>query len=227
MKLPVLPVILLAFAASMASMAQAGVTTTGTVYGNTAGSLASTSQTLMTDQSGLSAGYTSGVTDFATYIAGNPTHVTGAGGATWLSNGVPTFPFELDFDLGSTQTIQSLVIWNGTGAANAAINAFSVSTANVADFSVSTPAGSFNNVPASELEEPATVFDLTDTSARYLRLTVNSYFGNFCCTGIGEVLFETTAVVAPPLNPVPVVGTLPLTGLSLFALAAAARRRRT
>jgi hypothetical protein len=56
------------------------------------------------DQSGLSAAYTSGVTDFDIYLASNSTHNTNLAINLWRSDfGVPTG--NVDFDLGGTFTI--------------------------------------------------------------------------------------------------------------------------
>lgn len=199
--------------------AQAGVVTTGTVYANTAGNYPGFPVTAMTDQSGLSTGYTSGVTDFATYIAGNPTHATSAGGGvSFLTPAIPNFPFTLDLDLGSNVAILGLALWNGSAGNDAAIDAFEVRTASVADFSVSTLVGSFRNPIGSSGPEPATVFDLTDTVGQFVRITVNSYHGNLCCAAIGEVAFDAG-------NAVPIPATLPLAGLGLIALVLARRRR--
>src|SRR5262249_11316039 len=64
------------------------------------------------NQSGLSAGYTSLVTDFAAYLAGNPTHNMANGANGWFSfNGTVTGNF--DFDLGGSFTIESFALWGG------------------------------------------------------------------------------------------------------------------
>ena len=63
------------------------------------------------NQSGLSTGYTSLVTDFDTYIASNPTHNSNLFANVWVS-AIGTLTGNFDFDLGGTFTIQSFALWN-------------------------------------------------------------------------------------------------------------------
>ncbi len=64
------------------------------------------------NQSGLSTGYTSQVTDFDTYIASNPTHQSIVSAYRWFSASTTG---NFDFDLGGTFTIQSFALWNAGG----------------------------------------------------------------------------------------------------------------
>ena len=65
------------------------------------------------NQSGLSAGsgYTSQVTDFDSYIATSPTHLSSGLGIRWASADGTTVG-NFDFDLGGTFTIESMALWN-------------------------------------------------------------------------------------------------------------------
>lgn len=214
-----------------ASVANAGTVTSGSVYNNTAGEFSVDYVVgLMSDQSGLSGNYVDGVTDFATFTASGVTHATqeGAGGVTWLSNGIPSFPFDLDFDLGAEMDIQSLALWNGTSGNDAAINSFDVFTSSTSDFAVATLVGSFNNPIGVDTPEPVTVFSLTPSTGRYVRLVVNSYYGNGCCAGIGEVAFDVNAaaVVAEPIPSMSTYGMLVMIlGLMLLAAYGHSRNR--
>lgn len=203
--------------------ANAGAITSGSVYNNTAGELPGAfGVDLISDQSGLSSGYTDGVTDFATFTGSGVTHATvESAGGTWLSAGIPSFPFFLDFDLGAGQGVLSLALWNGTAGNTADISGFSVFTSSVADFSVSTLAGNFINPIGVGGPEPVTVFDLIDSVGQYVRLQVNSYYGNSCCTGIGEVAWDVGSVTA-----VPEPATLGLFGLGLAGLVLLRRRAK-
>src|SRR5882757_2969794 len=54
------------------------------------------------DESGLSAAYVSGVTDFSTYVA-TTTHARTDDQNGWLSSGPNVLPGHIDFDLGVAQ----------------------------------------------------------------------------------------------------------------------------
>jgi len=201
--------------------ANADVITSGSVYNNTAGEYSAAYNVgLLSDQSGLSSAYVDGVTDFATYTSSGVTHATseGGGGVTWLSNGVPNFPVFMDFDLGAALQILNLALWNGTAGNTASINGFSIFTSMVADFSVSTFAGAFNNPIGVNGPEPVTIFDLTDTTGQYVRVQLDSYYGNGCCAGIGEIAWDVAAVPEP--------GTLALFGIGLLGMGLSRRRKK-
>ena len=69
--------------------------------------------TQLIDQSGLSSGYTSGVT-LATSAA-STTHVDTAFSNGWASSQPTGFsPFVLSFDLGATESISGLRLWSTT-----------------------------------------------------------------------------------------------------------------
>jgi hypothetical protein len=203
----------------MGTSANAGVITSGSVYNNTGGEYSSAFNVgLLSNQSGLSSSYVNGVTDFAAFTNSGVTHQTNEGGVTWFSkSGVPNFPLMLDFDLGASQNILSLALWNGTAGNTAAIKSFSVYTSGLADFSTLTHVGSFNNSMGVDGPEPVNVFDLANTNGRYLRMQVNSHYGNTWGTGIGEVAFDVAAV------PVPAAAWL--MGSGLLGLVGVARRK--
>lgn len=62
--------------------------------------------TLMIDQSGLSSSYTSGVTNFDTYLASNPTHNSTL--TTGWESGFAITTGNVDFDLGSSVTVSRM-----------------------------------------------------------------------------------------------------------------------
>lgn len=63
------------------------------------------------DQSGLSTGYTSLVTDFDAYIASNPTHNSSSLNNIWAGSR-PDLGGSVDFNLGGAYTIESMALWN-------------------------------------------------------------------------------------------------------------------
>jgi hypothetical protein len=117
------------------------------------------------DQSGLSATYISGVTDFDTYIGSNPTHSLLAQNNEWFSdfgNLTPT----LTFDLGSVLTIDRIALWveESSGFTTAALSS-SVDGQAFGSLGTINPAN-----PPRGSDYPAEVFGFTATSMQYFRM---------------------------------------------------------
>ncbi len=160
------------------------------------------------DQSGLSAPYTSLVTDFDTYIASNPTHNSSPAAHVWASaQGKPTGNF--DFGLGGTFTLQSFALWDLGGNAAQNLVGFQLLASADASFSTFTSLGSFTANPnnGSVLAARPEFFTFTATSAAFLRMVITSNHGGVGSTGFGEAAFEVQLPTA-----VPEPGTLALLG---------------
>ncbi|MEW6995267.1 PEP-CTERM sorting domain-containing protein [Colwelliaceae bacterium MEBiC 14330] len=143
------------------------------------------------DQSGLSIGYTSGVSDFDTYLSLNPTHI--ADSNTWFSSvGVSSGYFDLS--LGGMFNISSLALWNESQTSGQGVNTFNLYAANNIDFNASTLLGSF---AAIEGTQTAQVFNFSNTLASHFRIEVLSNHGSSCCTGIMEIAFEKSVTDVP------------------------------
>ena len=142
------------------------------------------STTNIINQSGLSTGYTSGVTDFDSYVA---THPTNNAGNAWAGLGGPVLG-SMVFDLGDIFNVESFALW--TQSNSNAINAFSILVDGVL-------AGSFNALVGIGPNVAAQVFDLTALSGQFITLQVNSIHGGNN-VNIGEVAFEA-AVPEPAI----------------------------
>ena len=176
---------------------------------------------LTIDQSGLTMGYVSGVTDFAMYVALSPAHFASNTTRNYAASFLLPPDAIVDYDLGLDDfdlplRISQLAFWQYPFSTTGSILDFDVYTSNdstFADLSV-VLVGSFTAViDGSGLGAPGTgvqVFDLLDTSARFLRIDVQTVAGGGF--GWSEVAFD-----------VPEPSTAALLGLGLAALAA--RRR--
>ncbi len=208
-----------ALIALTASAASAGVVTaSGTVMSDTG--LFGYSAYRLNNQSGLSAGYVSGVTDFLAYTSANPTHSGSSGGNGFLANaGV-----SVDFDLGATYLLSDLALWNDVDFQGTKL--FTVRIADNAAFTGAVSLGSYSATygPASGAIG-AQLFDLADATGRYVRVTFDSNHSSGSMTNpyvnVGELVFGVQAA-----SNVPEPASLALVGLSLAGLALSRRRKR-
>ena len=169
------------------------------------------------NQSGLSNSYTSGVTNFTSYISGDPTHTVGFQGSEWFS--AIGSSASVTYDLGSVIGIRSLALWNEESSGIGMLSLFQ-SSDGVSFSSI----GSFSPTDNPfDVSYGAQVFDFSPTAARYVRFDMSgcpqepSGFGS---CAIGEVAFQSAQVAS-----VPETATW---GMMLFGFAAvgSAMRRR-
>lgn len=167
------------------------------------------------DQSGLldaafnPTGFTSGVTDFATFDPGS-VHHTNVAPTQWLGADPPiNIPGGvIDFDLGGLWHITRLAYWMSNFLNG--MNAFELLISSVSDFSVATSLGNYN---VAHNQSTGQVVDITDGTGRYVRFIHNSHHGNR--TGMAEIAFD-----ASPATVVPLPAAVPLfvTGLGVLGL---------
>jgi hypothetical protein len=171
------------------------------------------------DQSGLSANYVSGVTDFAAFTAGT-THNAGLGLAnTGVVGGVDGFaglPVTLTFGFDRLVSLSQLALWNvpgqfGVGSFQIFAGAQALSGLLTAD----SPSG-----PAV----PAQVFSFTQVVTDSISLVIRTTASTLTTDRpiLGEVAFGGNFAVAPPAG-VPAPGALLLFGLGLVGVVAARR----
>jgi hypothetical protein len=167
------------------------------------------------NQSGLSVGYTSGVTDFDTYIASNPTTFHGSGSNIWsASAGVLTGNF--DFALGGSYLLDGMALWNLIGDSSA-IRDFNLLLADNPSFSGAVTVGSFtalNNL-GSGSNAAAQVFTFNPTAASFVRLEIqNTWDASAFAAAFNEAAFR-----GAPVAPVPEPATCSLVLSGMLALA--------
>ncbi len=148
------------------------------------------------NQAGLSTGYTSGVTDFDTYIASDPIHTLLFAGNEWFSN-EPSTTAQVTYDLGSAMGIDRLALWNeessGIGSLDLLTSIDGITFSSL---------GTFIPVPAGAVVDySAQVFSFGATNARYVRFAMSDCpagAGAFNSCAIGEVAFRSAAIGAIP-----------------------------
>ena len=140
------------------------------------------------DQSGLSAGYTSGVTDFDTYTA-STTHsgkVSNSGFTGQETNG----PQQFTFDLGSLTTINKIAIWsvNEPGAPSN----FELFSDNDADFNNGTSGTllGFTALATPSDPQPAQVFGFAAKNTQFVHINAFNSQEPPDFYGLGEVTFR-------------------------------------
>lgn len=148
------------------------------------------------NQSGLSIPYTSGVTDFDTYLAGNPNH-TSLPGNDWVSLGTPIG--KIDFDLGSVLVVDRIAVWNFSGGSTFSTENITIFASQQSDFSGAVNLGTFLlNLPPSNSSQ-AQVINFGSTNAQFIRFQILGNYGASTSTALGEVAFSTSPT-APSLK---------------------------
>ena len=216
MKMKVLWIAGLMLAATAGQVKAGVITSPSAVIGNSMGTFSSVTPGTprLIDQSGLPA-FTSGVTDYATYLAAIPTHAVFANSNAWASASGRLTGF-LDFDLGSSRTISGVTLWNQGN--NQSIQNFTILISNDSTFGSSTNAGTFNALQS--LSPSSSV--LGATVGQFARLIVNSNYGSTLTTTLGEIAFDTTDSVSP----VPEPASIAMWGVGALGMMFARRKRQ-
>jgi hypothetical protein len=154
-----------------------------TIVSNTMGEQPGLEAIHLVDQSGLSAPYASGITNFDTYAAS----VTHPGAGSWNSA-----PFvssgTMVFDLGAIHEVSAMALWQGSNFFSQAIATMSLRGDIDGDFSSgAVTMGSFFNIPAAA--PGATVLVFLPVTARYVECTFTNY-GNGFGTIANEIAFR-------------------------------------
>jgi hypothetical protein len=164
----------------MTSIAEAGVIRQATqVISNNSTFLGNSANII--NQSGLSATYTSGVTDFNSFVSGT-THSGIPQFTGWSVSGLLT----ATFDLGASYDIDRLALWNFN--ATSSLRGFTLQASNTANFSSFINLGAFSVNNGTSSNSPAQTFTFASTNARYFRF-INTSNGGTSTTGFSEIVF--------------------------------------
>lgn len=197
---------------SVSGLANAGliVSATGAVINSGGPGFGSILDTI--NQNGLSTGYVSGVTDFDSYIASNPSHTIAFGGYEWFGNSSETAS-SVTYDLGSLTSINALALWNEETEGIPLLDLY-VSSDNVNFNALSLGLTPVDNPLADYLPE---VFSFSDVNTRYVRFDMSSCTHNDWACAIGEVAFRTAEPADSTSVPEP--STLAIFALGIMGLA--------
>jgi hypothetical protein len=158
------------------------------------------------NQSGLSAGFISSVTDFDTYIAGNPTHTIIASSYEWFG-AAGTNSGVVDYDLGVSYPIDAFALWNEESSGIGLFNLLASTDGTTYSTILSAISPSDNTLAA---DYGASVFGFSTTNARYFRLNLSGCPqpnpGSYQSCAIGEVALRSPRGIPPVPGPLPVLG---------------------
>jgi hypothetical protein len=147
------------------------------------------------NQNGLLTSYTSGVTDFDTYIGANPSHSITFAGFEWFSND-GTSTASVTYNLGVTQTIDALALWNEDASGIGKLDLFY--STNGINFSSLALGLSPIDITDSSPNYLANIFGFSSVNAQYIRFDMSDCPqtsagpAGFNGCGIGEVAFRQT-----------------------------------
>ena len=162
------------------------------------------------DQSGLSANYISGVTDFSSFTATTTATVNSPWSEATALGGAAGATPDFIFDLGSVISIDGVALWNQLGGG-------SVLTYDIFGSVDGVGYSFFGSGSALDggVDVPAYTSSWTAASAQYVKLSVTSNNGSPSATRFNEIAFSQT---------VPIPSTLFLLGLGLLGLRVSRQR---
>jgi hypothetical protein len=190
-------------------------TTNMGVYSQTGNSLSN-----LTNKSGLSATYTSGITDFDSYVSSTTSNSTLSSSGWFSALNVKTG--FVTFDLGASYDVNALALWALSPNNSNAVRNFSLYADTDANTSsLGTLLGNFSAVNASGtgIATQSQVFNFATTNTRYIQMNITSNAGG-ALSGLSEVAFRQAPAAVP--EPLTILGAA-----TAAAFGAAFKRRKS
>lgn len=206
-----------------AAPSHAGVIVGASSYSTDMGSL-SASYTIANafNQSRLSATYTSGTTDFDTFVASTTSNNQASpAGIFQAASNVKSG--DIQVDLGTSMWIDKIALWNAANASSFRVTQLAVYAATSMSDTVGTLLGSFSPTGggSTPTAAQAQVFDFTATDVRYLRIHVANAGGPQVV--FNELAFDKTTA---PAAAVPEPSSLACLAVAGLGMAFTSRRRK-
>jgi hypothetical protein len=188
------------------------------------------------NQSGLSVGYMSGVTDFNSYLDGNPTHTSLSNNNEWFSEFYASGNFvaqTVTYAFSALTSINGFALWNeefaGIGTTQML---WSADGENYTFLNTINPEPSEFAPNNTVVPYSAQVFSFQSTAMMFFRLVIENCPGqpenpsSIRGCGIGEVAFSSVPPGSVPDSVVPVPAALPLLASVLGIFAWLGRRQK-
>lgn len=153
------------------------------------------------DQSGLSAGYTSGVTDFDSYVASTTHSGVENSGFLGVNDSLPEY---FSFDLGGSFLIDSLAFWSVSNSGSVTAFELFADSDGVVGNGLGASLGVFNATAGGD-PTSAQVFAFGALNTQFIHLEIQGPLPATLEYGIGEVAFRQAAAVPEPA-PITLVG---------------------
>jgi hypothetical protein len=172
------------------------------------------------NQVGLNIGYTSGVTNFDSYVATNPIHSVTFSPGEWFSNNGSTSA-TVTYDFGSSVGIDRLALWNEEASGIGVLSLLSS-----IDGLTFTALGQYAPVGSNLGPYGVQVFSFGAVAARYVRFDMSDCpqaGGTYPSCAIGEVAFRSAVVNGAV--PEPASWAMMIAGVGIAG--GALRRRRS